>query len=62
MWGSAGLPFTAVVGLFGLYWLALGLKGFASVEPLKWSRSMFGFSLLTLLVLSASITLAPLLR
>jgi len=60
--GSAGLLFTAVVGLFGFYWLALGLKGFSSLEPLKWSRSMFGFSLLTLLVMSAAVAVAPLLR
>jgi protoheme IX farnesyltransferase len=61
IWGSAGLLFASVAGLFGLYWLTLGIKGFSSADPSKWSRSMFGFSLLTLLVLSAGITLAPLL-
>jgi heme o synthase len=61
LWGKAGVLFTLVVGLFGFYWFALGLRGFSSVAPLKWSRSMFGFSLLSLLVLATGIMLAPLL-
>lgn len=59
--GHAGWLFALVVGLLGLYWLYLGVKGFDHVEPNKWARSMFGFSLITLLILSGVITVSPIL-
>jgi protoheme IX farnesyltransferase len=49
------------VGVLGVYWLWLGIRGLTVQKPEKWARSMFGFSLLTLLVLSISIAFAPLL-
>jgi len=61
VFGSAGLLFAVIMGLLGLYWLFLGIKGFGSLQPQKWARGMFGFSLITLLTLSAGIAFAPLL-
>lgn len=58
-WGSTGWIFLGVVGVLGLYWFYLGLKGFASVKPEKWARSMFGFSLVNLLVLSVVLAVVP---
>jgi len=61
VFGSVGLLFAVIMGLLGLYWLFLGIKGFGSLQPQKWARGMFGFSLITLLTLSAGIAFAPLL-
>jgi protoheme IX farnesyltransferase len=61
VFGSAGAVFTGVLGVLGVYWLWRGLSGFKSLDPAKWARGMFGFSLITLLVLSAGIAAAPLL-
>lgn len=58
---SAGWVFLIVIGGMGLYWLVLGLKGFRHESPEKWARGMFGFSLITLLVLAAGVAFAPLL-
>jgi len=57
----AGLAFGASIGLLAGYWLYRGVSGFKALEPAKWARGMFGFSLVTLLVLSAGIACAPLL-
>jgi protoheme IX farnesyltransferase len=59
--GATGVVFAAVVGLMGLYWLLRGVRGIRSLDPVKWARGMFGFSLVTLLVLSASLAAAPVL-
>lgn len=59
--GSGGMVFGAVVVGLGMYWFFLGMKGFRALQPEKWARGMFGFSLITLLVLSAAVAAAPLL-
>jgi protoheme IX farnesyltransferase len=59
--GSAGWLLASVSGALGLYWLYLGVKGLRVLEPKKWARSMFGFSLITLMVLSGLLTVSPLL-
>jgi protoheme IX farnesyltransferase len=59
--GSTNVIFAVVIGLMGLYWLWLGVRGFWSERPDKWARGMFGFSLVTLLVLSAGIASASIL-
>lgn len=56
---SLGWIFLAVVGGMGLYWLYRGLKGFQAEAPEKWARSMFGLSLVILLVLSAAVAVGP---
>lgn len=59
--GNAGIIFTVVLGSMGLYWLYIGFNGFKQLQPEKWARSMFGFSLITLLVLAGGVALAPIL-
>lgn len=59
--GRTGYLFLAVVGVMALYWLWLGVKGLGSLQPTKWARGMFGFSLVTLLVLSAMLAVGPIL-
>lgn len=57
--GSTGVVFAIVMGLLGLYWLCLGVKGFRAEKPEKWARGMFGFSLITLLWLCGMLVIAP---
>ena len=61
IFGSGGPLLAIVMGLLGLYWLYLGFRGFAHANPTKWARSMFGFSLITLLALSVILPISPLL-
>ena len=61
VFGKGGIAFGAVLGLLGLYWLWIEVKGLRLEKPEKWARGVFGFSLITLLVFSAMITLSPLL-
>ena len=61
LFGHGGAVFVAVVSLMGAYWLWRGVAGFSHLDPAKWARGMFGFSLITLLVLSAAIAASPLL-
>lgn len=56
---SLGWVFLVVVGGMGVYWLYRGITGFRAEKPEMWARGMFGFSLITLLVLSAAIAVAP---
>jgi protoheme IX farnesyltransferase len=58
-WHETGVVFGVVVGGMAVYWL--GLKGLRHQKPEKWARGMFGFSLITLLVLSGALALSPLL-
>jgi protoheme IX farnesyltransferase len=52
LFGYVGwIYFFVALGL-GLYWFYLGLKGFKSVDDQKWSRKMFGFSILAITILS----------
>jgi protoheme IX farnesyltransferase len=59
--GNMGTIFFWSMIWLGLYWLWLGVTGVRSQAPEKWARRMFGFSLITLLLLAAGITLSPLL-
>lgn len=58
--GSLGAVVALVIWAMGAYWVWRGLRGLSEQAPEKWARGMFGFSLITLLVLSAGIALAPL--
>lgn len=58
IFSSAGWIYAVVVGLLGLYWLYLGVKGLKNQNPDKWARGLFGFSLVNLLVLSVMVSLA----
>jgi protoheme IX farnesyltransferase len=59
--GNAGYIYLILAGSAGLYWLAVGLKRMGSVEPTPWARSMFGLSLVALLVLSATLSVGSVL-
>jgi len=61
LFGHAGWLFASITGILGLYWLYLGTKGFYHLDPTAWARSMFGFSLIALLALSAAIVVLPVL-
>ncbi|MDX1817217.1 MAG: heme o synthase [Marinobacter sp.] len=50
--GYTGIAYFVVVLLMGLYWLKLGLAGFRTREDIKWAKGNFGFSILTVCVLS----------
>lgn len=50
-----------ILWAMGLFWVWRGVRGLSNQTPEKWARGMFGFSLITLLVLSAGIAVAPLL-
>lgn len=52
VFGYAGYSYLVVVSLIGLWWLRLGIHGFAAQDDNRWARKTFGFSLLVLLVFS----------
>ncbi|MDF2940570.1 MAG: protoheme farnesyltransferase [Gammaproteobacteria bacterium] len=52
VFGYAGWVYFIVALSLGLYWLYLSIKGFKSVDDQKWSRQMFGFSILAITILS----------
>ncbi len=56
--GSAGLMFMVITAGFGLLWFIYGLKSYND-DADKWSRTMFGWSLLGLLSLSLALVLNP---
>ena len=41
-----GIPYFAVISALGGYWLALANSGMRRVDPTRWARSIFGFSIL----------------
>ncbi|WP_207950851.1 heme o synthase [Marinobacter sp. JSM 1782161] len=50
--GYTGIAYFVVILLMGLYWLRLGLKGYRAEDDVKWAKGHFGFSILTVMVLS----------
>jgi protoheme IX farnesyltransferase len=55
--GYTGLSFLIVMSVLGIYWLFRAINGFKARGNIKWSRSMFGFSLVVLLVFSIMLAL-----
>lgn len=53
--------FTVSMGTLGLYWLVRGVAGLWLKEPEPWARSMFGYSLVVLVVMSVALAGTPLL-
>jgi protoheme IX farnesyltransferase len=53
--------YLAVASVLGLYWLRLGLAGLRSNDDIKWSRKLFGGSLVVLTLLCVVISLNQLL-
>lgn len=58
---NTGWLFTCIVGGLGVYWLYLGVQGFQKRDATKWARSLFGYSLVSLLALSIMLPLSPVL-
>jgi len=58
---STSVIFVLIAGGFGLYWIYLGFKGFKHEKPVTWAKSMFGLSLIILLVFSGALALSPVL-
>lgn len=59
--GYTGYVYLGVVGLLGLAWLRLGIKGWRSSDDVSWAKKMFGFSLRVVTILSVMLALGPLL-
>lgn len=60
-YSSAGIVFAAATGLSGLYLLWLTLQGYSAQQPEKWARSVFGFTLIALLIFCVSVACVPIL-
>lgn len=61
IFGYTGYVYLAVVGILGLAWLWLGIKGWAHSDDITWAKKMFGFSLRVVTILSVMLALGPLL-
>ncbi len=59
--GYTGYIYAAVMGMLGLRWLQIGAAGFTAKDPEKWSRKMFGFSMIIILALCIMLSLGPVL-
>jgi protoheme IX farnesyltransferase len=55
--GFAGLSYLVVISALGIYWLYRAISGFKVRSDNKWAGSMFGFSLVVLLVFSFMISI-----
>ncbi|QYJ94171.1 heme o synthase [Shewanella spartinae] len=56
--GYTGVGFMAVSCVTSFWWLLMALKGYRSdVNLLRWSRQVFGFSILTIAILSLTMAL-----
>jgi protoheme IX farnesyltransferase len=56
MFGYTGYVYLIVIGLLGLFWLLLCLKGFKSTNDKLWGRQMFRFSLVVIMLLCIMIS------
>ncbi len=49
--GYTGKIYFIVMAILGIIWIRLGIKGFRAKDETKWARSMFFFSLISLLIM-----------
>lgn len=52
IYSYAGYVYLAVMALVTTFWFVAGLKGFEAADSEKWAKSIFGISLLVLLIFS----------
>lgn len=52
-----GYIYLLVMGVIGLYWIWIEIKGFKAHDPDRWAKSMFRFSLIALMVFCIMISL-----
>jgi heme o synthase len=55
--GYTGLVYLTVAGILALSWLYLALQGLRATNDTQWARRMFGWSLIVITTLSATIAL-----
>lgn len=55
LFNYTGYIYLAAVGILGIWWLVLSLKGFKELDDKKWGGQMFRLSLLIIAVLSLAI-------
>ncbi len=60
--GTASALSFAVVILATCWWLVQGVRGFTASDEASWAKKTFLFSLIILLVFSATISISPLIR
>lgn len=60
--GYAGMLYISAVIIFGISWFILALKGFAVEDETRWGRTMFLFSLLTLMAILGAIIVEGIVR
>lgn len=59
--GYAGVGYFVVALGMGLYWLYLGFQGYRAHDEVKWAKKNFGFSILTITVLSVMMSVSSML-
>lgn len=55
--GYAGAGYFIVALVMGVYWLYLGFEGYRARDDERWAKRVFGFSILTITVLSVTMSL-----
>lgn len=55
LFGATGYVYLAVMLVLGVYWVYVGVVNYKKLSDEKWSRKMFGVSLLVMLVMSGTI-------
>ncbi|MEC7729617.1 MAG: heme o synthase [Pseudomonadota bacterium] len=55
--GYTGIGYFVGALLLGLNWIRIGLAGYQTTNNVKWARSNFGFSILTVCILSLMLSL-----
>lgn len=58
LWGYTGYAYLIVVGLLGLSWLLLCIKGFKDSDDRLFGRQMFRFSLVVIMMLCVMISIS----
>jgi protoheme IX farnesyltransferase len=58
IYGYANLLYLIAVLVSGLFWFKISLKGLKSADKIKWAHSVFGVSLIVLLVFSVAVSVS----
>lgn len=59
--GLVGIAYSAVMGVLGLGWIWLGIRGLRARTPEIWARQMFRFSMIMVLAICLMVSVGPLL-
>lgn len=61
LFGGASYTYAVIMLFAGLAWLWLALRGFQAKDDIRWAKSIFGYSLVVILIFSITISLDTLL-